>query len=272
MTNTECKRFTPLLEDFVDGEVAGDQLTELQSHLRQCTACFGRVETARQVQGLVRAATPPMVTPELLRRRITKDFKVSRTQRMLRQPWVRPALAAACLLLLLAGAFFLIPRGGPSEWAVAMVSDHTMCWMNVPAEPAPPADLEGKVTEFMKGTDPGIPTVKDSKLHNLMPCPVKGAVASAHVFYKRPGNVQLSMYFAVQDKWTKKLPSSPQEARIDQVESGGQLYHVASWQHDGVVTGLVASVPREDMEAIMQGTTYQNGQAVIPDARPVALH
>lgn len=276
MTETiDCKRFLPLLEDFVDGEVPGEQLGELQTHLRECPKCFGRVETMRRMQGLVRAAVTPEVTPELLRRRIQKQFKVqSPWQRRMSQPWVRPALAAACLLILLAGVFTLFPRTpqGPSDWSVAMVSDHTMCWMMESGPPKKIEDRDGTLKGYLKGTQPAVPAVADTQFQNLKPCPVKGAVASAHVFYNRP-DTHLSLYFAMQPDWTKQLPDSPKSARIDAVEKDGKTYQVASWQHEGVVTGLVAEVPRETMQSIVKGTTYNaNGQAMIPGAVLLACH
>ncbi len=274
MTDTrDCTRFRPLLEDFVDGEVAGDQLTDLQNHLRECSDCFGRVEVARHMQGLVKASAPPVVTPELLRRRIQREFKVSPYQRAMRQPWVRPALAAACLMLLLAGALMLFPRGSgaPSDWSVAMVNDHTMCWMAETGPPAEVPDVNGTLKGFLKGTQPGVPAVASTTFQNLKPCPVKGAVASAHMFFKRPGDVQLSMYFATQDAWTKQLPSSPSDARIDAVQHDGKTYQVASWQHNGVVTGLVASVPADQMRAILKDTHYE-GQALRVDHAVLVAH
>lgn len=275
MTETiDCKRFLPLLEDFVDGEVTGESLSELQAHLRECPACFGRVEVARSMQGLVRAATPPMVTPELLRRRIQKEFKVvSPWRRRMQQPWVRPALAAACLLLLIAGVSMLFPRSTPADWSVAMVNDHTMCWMAETGPPAKIKDVDGTLTKFLQGTKPGVPAVRDTKFQNLKPCPVQGAVASAHMFFKRPGDVQLSMYFAKQDGWAKELPDSPDKARIDAVEHDGKTYQVATWQHDGVVTGLVASTSREYMQDLTRSTRYSGSQALLPsDAVLVSLH
>jgi anti-sigma factor RsiW len=266
----DCKSYRPLLEDFVDGEVEPGQLGNLQEHLRDCPECFARVEFMRRLQGVVRQAVPPETTPELLRRRIEKSFKVNPWQRRMSQPWVRPALAAACLLILLAGLFALFPReSGASPWAVAMVNDHTMCWM-MGCEQANPSGFEKKIAGFL-GTKPDVPTLQQSQRLDVKPCPVKGSVASAHVFYLRPGKVQLSMYFAKQDEWTGQLPDSPQQARLDAVEIDGKTYQVASWRRKGMVTGLVADISREEMKALSGATKYDaKGQAVIPGAVLVA--
>jgi hypothetical protein len=155
-----------------------------------------------------------------------------------------------------------------------MVNDHTMCWMNFGE--SPPAKIDnfgGKLKKFLKGTKPDVPSLAQVTRYNLLPCPVKGAVASAHVFYKRPGDVQLSMYFAQQPGWSKELPDAPQQARIDAVEIDGKVYQVASWQHKGMVTGLVAAISRQEMKSLAESTRYDaKGQARVPGARLVALH
>ncbi len=265
----DCKSYRPLLEDFVDGEVEPGQLGGLQEHLRDCPECFARVEFMRRLQGVVRQAVPPETTPELLRRRIQKNFKVSPWQRRMSQPWVRPALAAACLLILLAGVLALFPRSSaPSPWSVAMVNDHTMCWM-MGCGQAALKDFDRKISGFL-GSKPDVPALAQAQRLDVKPCPVKGSVASAHVFYLRD-KVQLSMYFAKQDQWTEQLPDSPQQARLDAVEIDGKTYQVASWKRKGMVTGLVADISREDMKALSGATRYDaKGQAVIPGTVLVA--
>ncbi|MCE7872245.1 hypothetical protein DYH09_17955, partial [bacterium CPR1] len=210
----DCKSYRPLLEDFVDGEVDPGQLGGLQKHLRECPECFGRVELMRRLQGVVRQSVPPATTPELLRQRIEKNFKVNPWRRRMSQPWLRPALAAACLLILLAGVLALLPRPSAlSPWSVAMVNDHTRCWM-MGCEQADLRDFDQTMAGYL-GTKPDVPALEQSQCLDVKPCPVKGSVASAHVFYLRPGKVQLSMYLARQDEWSGQLPDSPQQARLD---------------------------------------------------------
>ncbi|MEW6280951.1 MAG: zf-HC2 domain-containing protein [Candidatus Eremiobacterota bacterium] len=253
MMTEACQPFRPLLEDFVDGEVEPAQLGPLQEHLRECPECFERVEFMRRMQGMLRGALSRESAPELVRRRIQKHFVVNPWQRRMSQPWVRPTLAAAVVLVVFLLGLYLLPRGErpPSAWAVGMVADHTMCWM---MESGPPKDLDlaAKAKEYL-GALPPLPRMPGLAQRNIKRCPVKGALASMHVFYDQGPDTHVSMYLMRQNEWARSLG---RKATFEAVEKDGTVYQVATWKRDDFVTGLVAEVPPDRMERLVEQAEY----------------
>jgi hypothetical protein len=57
--SAECVDLNELISAYVDGELAGEQLERVESHLEGCADCRGFVEACRRIDRAVAAEVPP---------------------------------------------------------------------------------------------------------------------------------------------------------------------------------------------------------------------
>ncbi len=137
------ERIDPLL----DGELAAADAAALQEHLAGCPACRAEVALARSLQGALRDGLPPLACPPEVSRRVMetarREARAGRGKRRAGagglgsriRDWLggrrrlRPALAAAALVLLLAAPFLYRRLVAPSRPATPAVA-------TLPAGPA----------------------------------------------------------------------------------------------------------------------------------------
>lgn len=112
----DCRRFHPLLETFVDGELPADKVLEVEQHLAECETCTERLRLERAVQFSTRHAVLDVPSPsDALRGRIEAALAADREREQLTRlpedhgrilPWrtIVPVAAAAASVLVWAAS------------------------------------------------------------------------------------------------------------------------------------------------------------------------
>lgn len=98
-----CDSIETLAMTLHDGELAGDELRDLELHLTECASCREHTERAgAEISGIRRKLAPPP-TPDLLRARVMRalDAEDKATRRPL-TTWLLPAAAAVAAVAALA--------------------------------------------------------------------------------------------------------------------------------------------------------------------------
>jgi len=112
-----CRNIDTLAMTYLDGELEGEDLRELELHLLTCGACRTRVDERAVVLGTVRRALVAPPAPDLLRARVLRALdEEDRAQRRGLSGWLLPggAMVAAVAALVVFVSF----RGSPPERAV----------------------------------------------------------------------------------------------------------------------------------------------------------
>ena len=68
----KCERMAPLITGYLDGELAAQEVTEVEEHLQQCSYCSQRFEAEKRVKMLIRERVPVVKAPAVLHRRIRR--------------------------------------------------------------------------------------------------------------------------------------------------------------------------------------------------------
>ncbi len=155
-----CDSIETLAMTLDDGELAGDELRDLEIHLTECESC--RQHTAQQaatMSALRRRLAPPP-TPDLLRARITRALDgEDRAARRPLSTWLLPgaaALAAVAALVVFVGAR-TPPPNSSIEGAVAKSTTRSR-----------PLEVEGAATNqwVQRNFDPGValPTFASARI------------------------------------------------------------------------------------------------------------
>ncbi len=120
----DCKKVQPLLSEYVDGTLAGDNAWGVKLHLASCAVCTRAAEelsaTVSLLRSLPRQETSDAFSEALTRRLADQVLQPRRPglQEQLREWWslprVRPALAAAGALAALAPAALFVSTRQPA--------------------------------------------------------------------------------------------------------------------------------------------------------------
>src|SRR5262245_56042812 len=94
-TRRVCASIDTLAMTYLDGEIGGEDLRELEVHLLECTACRARVDAEAASLGTLRKALAPPPAPDVLRARITRALDAEeRNGRSRLTQWLLPGGAA----------------------------------------------------------------------------------------------------------------------------------------------------------------------------------
>lgn len=115
----ECTEVRALLHDWVDGELAEAERSELDSHLAACSECRVQAEGVQRLKTLVltkakREPTPAGFDDRLRERLYTERQDIERRGSTARRFWRSPRLAAAAAVLLIGVVVTLIFNVGSS--------------------------------------------------------------------------------------------------------------------------------------------------------------
>jgi anti-sigma factor RsiW len=133
MPGLACLWMRSRLDSFVDGALAGRAVRRVEAHVGDCPECRGRVQQARRLRALLRAAVPEPVAPDFssfwagVERRIGREpAKPVRDPwwfPLWRPVWGHPRLAlSGALAVLLALTLSLWPADD-GAWADVVVQD-----------------------------------------------------------------------------------------------------------------------------------------------------
>jgi anti-sigma factor RsiW len=119
-----CEQANRLIDALHDEELDVVQQVEVESHVRGCTVCSTRFETAGAVSATIRAAAPRYeAPPELLRRLVAIEAPRAHPVAAQHFRWQRWAgLAAAAIVLLVAGVVIGVTQSGRGS-AEALAQD-----------------------------------------------------------------------------------------------------------------------------------------------------
>jgi anti-sigma factor RsiW len=97
----ECSEALPLIHDYLDGDLAGEQTGALRLHLKECEACTSRFRTYERTEAFVRAMDRPSAPVNF-----TASIMTALPQARSNQTWSRwlrrhPAAAAAAAFLII---------------------------------------------------------------------------------------------------------------------------------------------------------------------------
>ncbi len=91
----DCPTCETMVDAYVDGELSVGEIAAFEQALSACQECRSRVDAARSMSALLREL-PIEPAPELLRRRIEREVRLSRSERRQALRWT--AMAASLLL------------------------------------------------------------------------------------------------------------------------------------------------------------------------------
>ena len=119
----KCEQAEELISTLADNELSDPQRSSIEDHLKDCPRCQRAYEWHRSLNSEIRTVSASVVAPDDLRRRILSDQRTMPKQAessnagsklILRlQPFLRPAVASALLIILVISVLFLMPR--PSQ-------------------------------------------------------------------------------------------------------------------------------------------------------------
>ncbi len=103
-----CETFADKLTGYLDRELDQRDMTEVETHLRQCVSCSTRLERERRLRLAVQAHLQPLRASERLRKNIRAMLRTQITRGQRRVTWLPSwAATAAALVLGLAGGWQL---------------------------------------------------------------------------------------------------------------------------------------------------------------------
>ncbi|TBL68357.1 zf-HC2 domain-containing protein [Paenibacillus thalictri] len=96
----ECSSALPLIHEYLDGDLAGEQAAELKRHLLVCPSCNAMLRQFEMTEAMVKAG-PPVKAPDDLKDRIMLALPPIKDKRTWLQ-WVRrhPAVSVAAVFVL----------------------------------------------------------------------------------------------------------------------------------------------------------------------------
>lgn len=242
----DCAECRERLNLSVDGELTAAGEAAVREHLVGCPACAGRKAFLMRLKAATReaggAAGIPAGFRERLQARLAEPAPAAPAPApvaRLRPRWVRPALAAAGVALLMGGSLLLL-QPGPQPVVRALAADHLHCW-EIPASrassgsfrvwaekhPAPPAHLS-----FLP---PG------AVAYDQRACVGEEVDGNApHVMLQHgPGKAHLSLYALP----AADMPGVEEERRPFRA---GDV-HVVAWREGDWVYAAVSEMPQDDL-------------------------
>jgi|HubBroStandDraft_6_1064221.scaffolds.fasta_scaffold32643_4 anti-sigma factor RsiW len=140
-----CESIDTLAMAYLDDELASEERRELETHLTECTACRGEVETARGDQSLIQSSLAAPRATDTMRMRLARSFdeadrEAARAERRRMSSWLLPgsAIAAAAAAI----AVFV----GAGKVQTTPVAAHTGSITQVAVQQMP-LEIEGPSTE-----------------------------------------------------------------------------------------------------------------------------
>lgn len=99
MADMKCNVAVVFMHDYLDGDLARDDIMQLQEHLQQCPSCQARLEALSRTDALIRALPVEAVPPQLGERIMSSLPKSRRPSAW--TSWVRrhPAVSAAAIFM-----------------------------------------------------------------------------------------------------------------------------------------------------------------------------
>lgn len=99
MADMKCNVAVVFMHDYLDGDLAREDIQQLQEHLHQCPSCQARLEALSRTDALIRAL-PQETVPSQLGERIMSSLPKSRRPSAWTS-WVRrhPAVSAAAIFM-----------------------------------------------------------------------------------------------------------------------------------------------------------------------------
>ena len=114
----KCEQAEELISALIDNELSGPERSSIEGHLKDCPKCQRTYDWGRVLNREIRTASASVVAPVDLRQRIlsdqhtmTKEAQSSKGRSKLifrLQPILRPAFAAALIVILVISIFFLM--------------------------------------------------------------------------------------------------------------------------------------------------------------------
>jgi hypothetical protein len=147
MNCSEIQFLTPL---YLSSELEATRLADFELHLRQCGACARELESAGRCDELLRDAfREQTLDAESLRERVRNQIrKTARRRFLFARPIYKLPIAAALLLAVAAGIFFVL-RGGPSQTVYAAARDDHYIEV-VQRDPRPWLETPEEIREFVR--------------------------------------------------------------------------------------------------------------------------
>ncbi len=261
-----CPEVISLIRDYVDHELAPQEMSQMKAHLDKCSSCTERLEEERYLKLSIRKWVKSDPAPAGLTNVIARQI---RTQKKIQTSWLK---RRTLIFVSLAGAFLL---GGlsvwgwlsfskdqavstPSEWTRELVNDHVryLSVVNPAQHLASSAKEVEKISLSKVDFSLRLPefTSEEMKLSGVRFCRLLDR-RIALLFYERNGK-RLSL-FAMKDEGidfsgmnlVDRLPCSCATKAC----SG---YRVVAWRKNGFLYSLVFSEQQNDLLDLVRNT-YQ---------------
>ena len=119
MADMKCNVAVMYMHDHLDGDLAREEMVQLQQHLAQCPSCYSRYESLERTDALVKAL-PIEKAPDQLSDRIMKSLPSSRRPAAWTS-WVRrhPAVSAAAIFMVVMLSSFVSMWNQSQELSVS---------------------------------------------------------------------------------------------------------------------------------------------------------
>lgn len=114
-----CRTASPLMHEFLDGDLEQGKIFQLKDHLKGCPACRKHLDELEQTHVLIRGALPAIIAPAEMTSRVMYGLpKPVPSNSWLK--WVRthPAISAAALFIVVMLSSFLMMWDQESELVV----------------------------------------------------------------------------------------------------------------------------------------------------------
>lgn len=101
-----CEEVKELLYDYIKNEVSTPEISDIETHLKHCEACESELAHIKGISSLLKAA---MEEPhESVYLNISRSLKPAAVKKI---AWLKPALAAALVMIIAAGAYlYTLPK------------------------------------------------------------------------------------------------------------------------------------------------------------------
>lgn len=119
MADMKCNVAVMSMHDYLDGDLAREEIIQLQQHLRECPSCYARYEALERTDALVKAQ-PKEKAPQQLGDRIMKALPSPRRPAAWTS-WVRrhPAVSAAAIFMVVMLSSFVSMWNQSQELSVS---------------------------------------------------------------------------------------------------------------------------------------------------------
>jgi mycothiol system anti-sigma-R factor len=268
-----CDDYSETIQLYLDRELSGRELEDLQAHLEECEACRGEVEAQERLSVLLRRSRPLYSAPDALRARVmqaaesfsstTAHGSVRRNKRIasiLARPLQGAARgvhtwgALAATILLVAASLLLVPRflrqaSADSYIETAIAAHRSFLNGSLPLEIQ--SESPSVVTAWFAGKVPftfRLPSSAEESEHQQAYRLTGGRLVNYN------GGYAALIVYQMQRQKVSLLVSSTRSAVAaggEEIPSGGIIFHyrkqanfnVITWSNHGLTYALVSSLP-----------------------------